>query len=63
MPKNLHKVQKQVAKKRGGKPNALHENSRDVKRLQRASQREEKLARQIAVREKGKEGYCEFYFM
>lgn len=61
MPKNLHKIQKQVAKKRGGKSNTLNENSRDAKRIQRAGMREEKLAKQLAVREKANEGYCELY--
>ncbi len=59
MAKAFHKVQKQVAKKRGGKPNSLHENSRDAKRLQRAGQREEKLARHLAAREEAHEGYRE----
>lgn len=60
MPKNLHKVQKQVAKKRGGKTNTLNENSRDAKRLQQAVQRGEKLARQVKERAKANELYCEF---
>jgi translation machinery-associated protein 16 len=45
MARALSKVQKQISKKRGGKPTALHENSRDAKRLRRAGAREEKLAR------------------
>ncbi|KIW68886.1 hypothetical protein PV04_04800 [Phialophora macrospora] len=45
MARALNKVQKQISKKRGGKTNALHENSRDAKRLRRAGAREEKLAR------------------
>ncbi|OCT52877.1 Translation machinery-associated protein 16 [Cladophialophora carrionii] len=45
MARALNKVQKQISKKRGGKPDALHENSRDAKRLRRAGAREEKLAR------------------
>ena len=60
MAKALHKIQKQVAKKRGGKPDSLHENSRDAKRLRRAGQREEKLARHRAAREKVHEGYREY---
>ncbi|EXJ73794.1 uncharacterized protein A1O5_03556 [Cladophialophora psammophila CBS 110553] len=45
MARSLNKVQKQISKKRGGKLNALHENSRDAKRLRRAGAREEKLGR------------------
>lgn len=41
--KSFGKVQKQISKKRGGKPNALHQNSRDAKRLQRAGKRDDKL--------------------
>jgi translation machinery-associated protein 16 len=41
-------VQKLISKKRG-KLDALHENSRDSKRLQRASAREDKLARAAAA--------------
>lgn len=45
MARALSKVQKKISKKRGGKPTALHENSRDAQRLRRAGAREEKLAR------------------
>jgi hypothetical protein len=45
MARALNKVQKKISKKRGGKPNSLHENSRDAQRLRRAGAREEKLAR------------------
>ena len=45
MARSLSKVQKKVSKKRGGKLNALHENSRDSKRLRRAGMREEKIAK------------------
>ncbi|OXV11173.1 hypothetical protein Egran_01070 [Elaphomyces granulatus] len=48
MPRNLYKVQKLISKKRG-KLDALHENSRDSKRLQRASARNDKLARAAAA--------------
>lgn len=41
--KSFGKVQKQISKKRGGKPTALHQNSRDAKRLQRAAKRDGKL--------------------
>ncbi|THC89918.1 hypothetical protein EYZ11_010630 [Aspergillus tanneri] len=44
MPKSLQKVQKHIAKKRGV-VEALHENSRDAKRLRRASARDDRVAR------------------
>ena len=46
-PRALNKVQKKISKKRGGKPNTLHENSRDAQRVRRAGAREEKLARML----------------
>ncbi|KAK5105362.1 translation machinery-associated protein 16 [Lithohypha guttulata] len=45
MARSLHKVQKQISKKHGGKPTALHENSRHAQRLRQAGAREDKLAR------------------
>ncbi|KAK6365901.1 translation machinery-associated protein 16 [Exophiala oligosperma] len=45
MARSLNKVHKQIAKKKGGKTNSLHENSRDAKRLRAAGAREEKLHR------------------
>lgn len=45
MARSLNKVQKQISKKRGGKPNSLHENSRDARRLRAAGAREEKVSR------------------
>lgn len=45
MARSLDKVQKKISKKRGGKPNALHENSRDAQRLRTAGAREDKLAK------------------
>ncbi|OJD14424.1 hypothetical protein AJ78_05225 [Emergomyces pasteurianus Ep9510] len=53
MPKNLHKVQKQISKKRG-KLDSLHENSRDAKRLRRAGGREHKLALAATVTMRGR---------
>ncbi|KAL2404938.1 hypothetical protein ABEF95_016990 [Exophiala dermatitidis] len=47
MARSLGKVQKQISKKRGGKPNSLHENSRDARRLRTAAAREEKLSRMM----------------
>ncbi|PGH16578.1 hypothetical protein AJ79_01684 [Helicocarpus griseus UAMH5409] len=54
MPRNLNKVQKQISKKRG-KVDALHENSRDSKRLRRAGVREDKLTRAAAVTMRGRQ--------
>ena len=47
MSRALHKVTKQISKKRGNKLNTLHENSRDSKRLRRAGMREEKVAKTL----------------
>lgn len=58
MPRNLQKVQKQISKKRGAL-DALHANSRDSKRLRRASAREGKLARLASEHVKGRQIYCE----
>lgn len=52
MPSKLNKVQKHVNKKKGSKVNALHENSRDAKRLRNAGARDERVARTTATREK-----------
>lgn len=58
MPSNkLSKVQKHITKKKGKNPN-LHENSRDTKRLQSASARDDKLNRLAAIREKQNRPYC-----
>ena len=57
MARALSKVQKQISKKRGGKPTALHENSRDAKRLRRAGAREEKLARLMDAAVKANQVY------
>lgn len=45
MPRSLNKVQKHISKKKGGKLNSLHENSRDARRLRAAGAREEKLSK------------------
>ncbi|EEH41024.1 hypothetical protein PAAG_03310 [Paracoccidioides lutzii Pb01] len=58
MPRNLNKVQKQIAKKRG-KLDALHENSRDAKRLRRAGGREDKLARAAAATMRGRQTFVD----
>ncbi|KAF2838620.1 hypothetical protein M501DRAFT_934552 [Patellaria atrata CBS 101060] len=51
MPSNLNKVQKHINKKKG-RSTPLHANSRDSRRLQRASQRDEKIAKLASAREK-----------
>jgi translation machinery-associated protein 16 len=53
----LGKVQKHIIKKKGKNAN-LHEGSRDTKRLQSASMRDNKLNRLAAVREKQNKPYC-----
>ncbi|ORX94457.1 translation machinery-associated protein 16 [Clohesyomyces aquaticus] len=57
MPSNrLGKVQKHIQKKKGRNV-ALHENSRDTKRLQSAAGRDDKLNRLASVREKQNRPY------
>jgi hypothetical protein len=55
----LSKVHKAIAKKKGKNPN-LHEGSRDTKRLQRASARDDKLNRLSRLREKENRHYCAY---
>lgn len=57
MPKNLAKVQKKIAKKKGT-ANSLHENSRDAQKLRRACARSEKLDRLAAARAKANQPHC-----
>ena len=61
MARSLNKVQKQISKKRGGKPNALHENSRDARRLRQAGAREEKLARLLNAATRANQLYGTVY--
>jgi translation machinery-associated protein 16 len=53
----LGKVQKRITKRKG-KNAALHENSRDTKRLQSAAARDDKLNRMTSVREKMNRPFC-----
>ena len=53
----LGKVQKHVAKKKGKNVATLHENSRDTKRMQSAAQRDNKINRIAALREKQNQPY------
>lgn len=57
MAKALHKVHKLIAKKKGGKTNALHENSRDSRRLRTAGAREDKIAKLLAAASKANQTY------
>ncbi|PTU17480.1 hypothetical protein P175DRAFT_0466495 [Aspergillus ochraceoroseus IBT 24754] len=58
MPKSLQKVHKHIAKKRGV-VDALHENSRDAKRLRRAGARDDRVARITAVMARGRQTYVD----
>ncbi|KAH6900213.1 hypothetical protein B0T10DRAFT_19042 [Thelonectria olida] len=52
MPGMLHKTRKQIAKKRGGVINALHEKSRDSLRLHKAGVRDQRIEKLAASRTK-----------
>ncbi|KKA28981.1 hypothetical protein TD95_000901 [Thielaviopsis punctulata] len=52
MPSTFQKVKKQIAKKRNGTADALHEFSRDSKRLRKASVRDGRMAQLAASRSK-----------
>lgn len=58
MAKSLQKVHKQISKKRGV-VDALHENSRDARRLRRAGARDDKLARVASVTAKARQSYVD----
>lgn len=57
MPKTFSKVHKKISKKRGA-VEALHENSRDAKRLNRANTRDTRVARVQANMSRGRQSYC-----
>lgn len=57
MAKALYKVQKQIAKKRAGKGNALHVNSRDAQRLRAAGAREDKLSKLVTAANRANQSY------
>lgn len=59
MPRALHKVQKHISKKRGGKPTSLHQNSRDAQRLRSASAREEKLTKLLDAATRANQVYVD----
>ncbi|KAK5684604.1 translation machinery-associated protein 16, partial [Elasticomyces elasticus] len=58
MPKSFSKVHKKISKKRGA-VEALHENSRDVKRLNRANTRDTRVARVQATTSRGRQSYLD----
>jgi hypothetical protein len=57
MAKALYKVQKQISKKRAGKGNALHVNSRDAQRLRAAGAREDKLSKLMTAATRANQSY------
>ncbi|KAI9147767.1 glycoprotein suaprga1 [Paramyrothecium foliicola] len=59
MPTTLHKTRKQIAKKRNGQVNALHEKSRDSMRLHKASVRDQRLEKLAAARNKKEQPIAE----
>jgi translation machinery-associated protein 16 len=59
MPKNLHKVQKKLSKKRG-KLDSMHEKSRDAKLLRRAGAREDRLARVATSAAIARQSFCQY---
>lgn len=52
MPKTLEKTRKHIAKKRNGTVEALHQYSRDSRRMHRASLRDDKLDKIASSRSK-----------
>lgn len=56
MPRTLQKVHKQIAKKRGA-VDALHEFSRDARRLRRAGARDDRLNRHTSAVLKARQPY------
>lgn len=59
MVKAFHKVQKQISKKRGGRLNSLHENSRDSRRLRTAGAREDKITKLLATASRANRTYVD----
>ncbi|PLN80002.1 putative translation machinery-associated protein [Aspergillus taichungensis] len=58
MPVSLNKVHKHISKKRGT-IGALHENSRDAKRLRRANIRDDRVSRVHAAMARGRQSYMD----
>ncbi|RMZ85450.1 hypothetical protein DV737_g838, partial [Chaetothyriales sp. CBS 132003] len=59
MARALQKVTKTISKKRGGKTNTLHQNSRDAQRLRRAGAREDKLSRLLDAATRANQVYVD----
>ena len=59
MPVSLNKVHKHISKKRGT-IGALHENSRDAKRLRRANARDDRVSRVHATMARGRQSYSTY---
>ena len=56
MARSFQKIHKHVSKKKGA-VEALHENSRDARRLRRAGARDDRVARVQAVMSRGRDLY------
>jgi translation machinery-associated protein 16 len=52
MAKTLEKMRKQIAKKKGGTLDVLHQNSRNARRLHKAQVRDERLEKIAETRKK-----------
>lgn len=59
MPKSLEKARKAITKKKGS-IDAIHQFSRDAKRLHRAQGRDEKLVKMAATKRRGDRPYSQF---
>lgn len=59
MPKSLEKTRKQIAKKRNGTVEALHQYSRDSKRLHRAQVRDERLEKLATSRRRQEQPFLD----
>jgi hypothetical protein len=58
MAKTVEKTRKEIAKKKGGTVNALHERSRDSRRLHRAQVRDERLNKILDSRKRREQPMC-----
>lgn len=62
MPSTLEKTRKRIAKKKGP-IDAIHQHSRDSKRLHRAQARDEKLEKVAAARKKTDQSWSSSYII
>lgn len=58
MPSTFEKTRKQIQKKRHGTIDALHQLSRDSRRLHKASVRDQRLNKLATAREKREQPMC-----